>query len=402
MKILHINTSTSQGGAAIAAYRHTEAMSYAGLDAHLLARKGATLPLATVTGDQKLGKLFEYSLFKFTQQLRKPNHSFSFMMGNYGIERIREVQEADVVYLHWVNNYLGYRDIDWLLNNKKRVVWYMHDMWPMTGGCHHALECKNYSNDCHDCPQLLKGKLFAKNQLSKKLRHWMNHDNLLMASPSQWLADRAMESALFKDRRIAVCPNVINTSLYKPADKEKSKLELGLDPSKKYILFGAAVGAKNVFKGMSFLYNALKLINSEYEMLLMGKTGDDYPNELLPRTHHMGYITDEQKKVAIYNASDVFAISSMAENFPNMVVEAMACGVPCVGFKVGGIVEQITHQQNGYLAETGVANSLAEGLEWVLQCPNMKELQHASREYVLNYCSYDIVLKNHCELLGNL
>jgi glycosyltransferase involved in cell wall biosynthesis len=48
-------------------------------------------------------------------------------------------------------------------------------------------------------------------------------------------------------------------------------------------------------------------------------------------------------------------------------MESMACGVPCVGFKVGGIPEMIDHKKNGYVAEFKNADDLAEGIHWVLE-----------------------------------
>jgi glycosyltransferase involved in cell wall biosynthesis len=47
-------------------------------------------------------------------------------------------------------------------------------------------------------------------------------------------------------------------------------------------------------------------------------------------------------------------------------MEAMACGIPCVGFKVGGIPEEIDHQKNGYVAAYRDAEDLAQGIRWIL------------------------------------
>lgn len=400
MKVVHVNTSSSNGGAAIAAYRHAEAMVKAGLDSIVLSKTGTELPLAQIAGKKRGDRLYEYALFKVLERIRRPHHSFSFMTRSYGIKDIAEVQEADVVYLHWVNNFLGFHDIDWLLSHKNRVVWFLHDMWPLTGGCHHSLSCRNYLTDCSQCEQLLKLCWLAKKQHEIKMKHWFEAGNLVIASPSKWLANRAKESALFCNRQIITCPNMIDTTLFAPIDKFLAKQKLGLDSNKQYILFGAAVGAKNIYKGMGYLYEALKYVNPEYEIILMGRIGEDYPKELLGRTHQMGFITEDKMKVLIYNAADVFVIPSMAENFPNMVIEAMSCGVPTVGFNVGGIVEQITHLKTGYLAETANSESLAYGISWVLKNSEISSIGRACREYVCNICSYSNVLRNHHELLN--
>jgi glycosyltransferase involved in cell wall biosynthesis len=80
----------------------------------------------------------------------------------------------------------------------------------------------------------------------------------------------------------------------------------------------------------------------------------------------LGYVNDEQRIVDVYNAADVFVLPSLSENLPNTIMEAMACGVPCVGFKVGGIPEEIDHKRNGYVAEYRDADDLARGIRWIL------------------------------------
>lgn len=399
MKVLHVNTSSSNGGAAIAACRLVEAMNIAGIEATLLSKKGIAKKFVRVLGGHGLSNIEEFAIFKMMQYARKEHYSWSFMAQGYGLKDVKEVSDADIVYLHWVNNFLNFSDIEYLLKTKKRVVWFMHDMWPFTGGCHHAIGCKGYESDCCDCQQMVHFVKIASFQLSKKIKYWQNASNLVVAAPSKWLAGCVSHSAVFESHKIAVIPNVLNTSFFTPMDKTKARTLLGLGLDKKIILFGAAVGAKNIFKGMKYLYDALLKVDSSYDFLVMGRLGEDYPQELMSRTHNMGYVNDEYQKVLIYNASDVFVITSIAENYPNMIIEAMACGVPSVAFPIGGIVDQIEHQVNGYLAELKNASSVSEGIEWILEKSNYSQLSQNCISFARENCSYDVVLKNHKELL---
>ena len=65
----------------------------------------------------------------------------------------------------------------------------------------------------------------------------------------------------------------------------------------------------------------------------------------------LGFISDERELAEIYNCADVFVTPSLQESFGYTACEAMACGTPVVAFPVGGLREQITHLENGYLAE---------------------------------------------------
>ena len=98
----------------------------------------------------------------------------------------------------------------------------------------------------------------------------------------------------------------------------------------------------------------------------------------------------------IYNAADVFLLPSLSENLPNTIMEAMACGTPCVGFEVGGIPEMIDHKQNGYVARYKDAADLAEGIRYVLD--NREELGRNAREKVMREYREEIVAKKYIEI----
>ena len=98
--------------------------------------------------------------------------------------------------------------------------------------------------------------------------------------------------------------------------------------------------------------------------------------------------------VDIYNAVDIFAIPSLQDNLPNTVVEAMACGVPCIGFNVGGIPEMIDHLHNGYIAEYKNVGDLAEGIHWLLTEGEYDILsREAARKAINTYGENSIAMK---------
>ncbi len=92
----------------------------------------------------------------------------------------------------------------------------------------------------------------------------------------------------------------------------------------------------------------------------------------------------------MYAAADVFVAPSMQENLPNTIMEALACGTPCVAFNIGGISDLIDHQQNGYLAAPYEIDDLARGIAWVLEDDGRAKWlaangrQKVEREFELN------------------
>ena len=108
----------------------------------------------------------------------------------------------------------------------------------------------------------------------------------------------------------------------------------------------------------------------------------------------MGYVNDEQRIVDVYHAADVFVLPSLSENLPNTIMEAMACGVPCVAFKVGGIPEEIDHLKNGYVAAYRDAADLAKGIAWVLQEADYESLsEQAVHKVTQCYSQQSVAIK---------
>ena len=97
------------------------------------------------------------------------------------------------------------------------------------------------------------------------------------------------------------------------------------------------------------------------------------------------YVANEKDVVDLYNAVDVFVLPSLEENLPNMVMEAMACGVPCVAFQTGGVPEMVDHLHNGYVARYRDAADLANGIHWVLSEPGNELSEEARRKAVSSY-----------------
>ena len=64
--------------------------------------------------------------------------------------------------------------------------------------------------------------------------------------------------------------------------------------------------------------------------------------------------------------ADVFVAASRLDNLPNTVMEATACGVPTVAFRIGGMPDMIEHQVTGYLSRAFEVTDLADGISWVL------------------------------------
>ena len=124
---------------------------------------------------------------------------------------------------------------------------------------------------------------------------------------------------------------------------------------------------------------------------------------MLPfEVYSLNYISNEKEVVNIYNAVDIYVTPSLEENLPNTIMEAMACGTPCVGFQVGGIPEMIDHLHNGYVAEYKSADDLANGIYWILNEGEYADLSEAARRKVLSSYSESTIAKKYIDIYNKI
>ena len=380
MRVLIINTTERQGGPAIAAYRLTEALKDNGIRAKMLVRTKETDRVTTIEAETSM--LTRSSVRREQLRLAFHNHMarshrYPLHLGTSGadITRLPEFRQADVIHLHWIND--GMLSLDMLqriLDSGKPVVWTLHDMWPFTGICHYAHECENYRSHCKACPQLnsSRSKDLSSRTFDKKAA-LLKGSHIQFVACSHWLEEMARRSALLHDLPISCIPNAVNTKVFHPMNRRQCRAELGLPADRRLILFSSQY-ISDRRKGFDYLVEALRHLITLYpewsqNMTLVVAGGDDdktIPADMPLPVVRLPYISDENRMAQVCNAVDLFAIPSLQDNLPNTVVEAMACGVPCIGFEVGGIPEMIDHLHNGYIAPLKDSKAFAEGIHWLL------------------------------------
>ena len=116
-------------------------------------------------------------------------------------------------------------------------------MWAFTGGCHYSQECDNYKKSCGNCPQIpTKYNVDLSSWVwQRKANSWAKVNGTIVAL-SNWLAKCAASSPLFKDWRIEIIPNGLDTDIYKPFEQSLVRKNLNLPQDKYLILFGAENG----------------------------------------------------------------------------------------------------------------------------------------------------------------
>ena len=401
MRVLIINTSERTGGAAIAASRLMEALKNSGIKAKMLVRDKQTDQVTVVALKKSWRQIWQFVWERIVIWIAnrfKKHNLFAVDI----ITSLPEFRQADVIHLHWVNQgLLSLKDLRKIFLSGKPVVWTMHDMWPVTGICHHAGDCTHYQAQCHDCPLLYRGhrhdlsyKTFVKKQQLYK------DANITFVACSRWLEELAKKSALTLGHTVTNLPNPINTNLFHPTDKVAARRKLNLPEDKRLLLF-SSMKITDKKKGIDYLVEACRLLHEKQPgfceklaVVVVGKESQQYADLFPFPVYCLSYIGKEKEMTAVYNAVDLFVTPSLQENLPNTIMEAMSCGVPCVGFCIGGIPEMIDHLHNGYVARYRSAEDLANGICWSLTEGDYQSLSTEARRKVLStYTEHVVAMK---------
>lgn len=411
MKILHLSTDDLRGGASLAAYRLHRALIRRGLQSNMLVQRKSSSDQDVLGPPGIRGKIIgavRWHMDSLPLVFRFNIHKMAFTPARLP-ERIRariDRISPDIVQLHWVAR--GFLRIESLRQFRQPLIWTLHDMWPFTGGCHYDENCGRYVEQCGRCPILDSDdpEDISRRIWRRKHDAWSTID-LTLVTPSRWLSSCAHASSLFSSRRIEVIPNAIDISQFRPLDKASVRARFGLPADKRIILFGAVDATAEPRKGFELLKQALHVLyaahgSDNYLPVVFGAEAPVNSADPGLNCRYLGKLQEDQM-AQVYGAADVFVAPSLQENLPNTVLEALACGIPCVAFDIGGMPDLIEAGKNGYLAKPCDAEDLARGIQWVVEEDSRhRVLAHRAREKVEQEFTLEIVGKRYAKLYEEL
>ncbi|WP_163131646.1 glycosyltransferase family 4 protein [Agarivorans sp. Alg241-V36] len=392
MKVLIVNTSDINGGAARAAYRLHQALLAQEIDCKMLVQNKKSDDY-TVVGPvslyekvlSKLRPFFDALPCLFIENKASTLFSNSWLPSGKIIQKINSMK-PDIVHLHWVND--GMIRVEDLKKINAPIVWSLHDAWPLSGGWHYE------ETQVSNAQRKLDIKIF-----NRKKKTYSKIENMSIVGLSRWIQDCANNSPAFNGKKIINLPNPINTEIYKPIDKKVSRQLWGLPEDKKLVLFGAIAATSDPRKGFKELSDALSKLNrSDIEFVVFGSSKPLTPPDLGCKVHYVGMLSDDVSLVSLYSAVDVMVVPSLQENLSNAIMESLSCATPVVGFDIGGNSDLIEHKVNGYLAQELNTKDLAFGIEWCLDNSNYEMLSSRGREKVLKYFDSKVVAKKYVEV----
>lgn len=403
MKVLHIATM-DHGGAGIAARRIHEALLQQGVESHVLCRfKRSSAPDVTaVQPDMGLYRPSRNPLVRSAERIlrrrgkclteveryerqmamldRQYGAAFTLPISNFDLTQHPLVQQADVIHLHWVENFVDYPTF--FAHVKKPIVWTFHDESVAFGGFHYTDEARRlaepYASLETPLAQLKRNALATANNL---------HMVALCQQMEQFHRNRSLAPHL----PVEIIYNGIRPDDFQVLDRRFCRQVLGVPEENRVVCFCASE-INDKYKGISLLVAALEHLQLPDLTLLCVGEGP------LPQTpvHTVGTgpISNPRLLSMAYSAADLYAMPSLQESFSQTSVEAMACGCPVVATPCG-IIDELITDHNGVRCADFTAEALADGLRTAL---GRQYDRQAIREEVLARFNIALIAKQYLDL----
>lgn len=414
MRVVHISTVDVAGGAARAAYRQHEALRESGrVHSRMLAMIKLSDDPDVIAYDYTRGIIGRLRRrIKQGHLAAEVKRAFLNRPGGYelfsddrteqGSGAYDQLPECDLVNLHWIDGFVPFVDVFRRFQRRGPVVWTLHDMAPFTGGCHYDTDCGRYRTTCGRCPQLgsrvdrdLAHAIWQRKRAA--ILRW-GSDNLTVVCTSHWLKERAETSQLFRSLDIQLIPYGIDSQRFAPGDRQEARQRLGLPPDALVVAF-MATGAQLPRKGYSYLRDALDGLPRHSSLILLSVGGGRPPSPVGITHVHLERAASDEEVIRVYRAADLFVMPSVQEAYGLTGLEAMACGIPLVGFRTGMCADAVEQGKSGYVVEVGDVAGLRDAIAVLIEDSERRErMGVAAREHVCTNLTYACNARRYADL----
>jgi glycosyltransferase involved in cell wall biosynthesis len=296
-----------------------------------------------------------------------------------GTWRVLDLAGLRPSIIHCHNLHSGYFDLRALpwLSGVAPLVITLHDAWLLSGHCAHSFSCGRWRHGCGTCPDLNIPPALTRDGTAanwKRKRRILQRSHLYVIAPSRWIMEQAQQSILAPAIRGArIIPNGVDLQIFRPRDKVRARLDLGLPLAARIACFVAEGARSNPFKDWRTQAAALELLavrRSGRGLLYLAIGADGAASRVGGiEVRCVPYTADPHQMALYYQASDICVHAALAETFGLVIAEALACGTPVVATRTGGIPEVVRDQETGLLVDPGDAPELANAIDWLLNEP---------------------------------
>lgn len=309
--------------------------------------------------------------------------------------------KTDIIHLHWVARWLDLPSFVNSLPPATPIVWTVHDMSPLAGGCFTDFSCAEFEKGCGVCP-LLKfpfNRIWAKWELQRRLRSLASRPVAFIANSRSTF--RLVEKApLAKGKVQGIIPPGIDFSPLKEIPRVEARAALGI-PAEAFLLGFGAASLTDENKGIDRFYEVAQRVAQEIPHTQALIFGDGEPETKIP-THNLGTLKDPAQLALAYSAMDAHVVTSKMETFGQVSAEAQACGTPVFAYAVGGLPETLVDGKTGDLVPFGQCEKMAEQIVAAHRAGRLEPMGQDGVEWVRGQFDSLVVAKKYLEVYEEL
>lgn len=352
-------------------------------------------------GSGNAAKLLERVGYSFENRLLRPDARSFFSKLHLMHKTVVHDSLIHIAHLHWVGRWL---DLPRFVNSlpvSTPIVWTVHDMSPLAGGCFTDFGCGEFGNGCRVCP-LLKfplNRIWARQELKRRIRGLAKRRVAFVANSESTMA-LLKRSEVARGKLQKVIPPGFDFAELKQIPREEARWALGI-PGETFVLGFGAASLTDQNKGIDRFYEVAQRVAQVLPNTRALIFGDGKPEAKIS-TQHLGTIKDPAQLALVYSAMDAHVVTSKMETFGQVSVEAQACGIPVFAFAVGGVPETLVDGKTGVLVPFGECKEMAEQIVAAHRAGCLESMGQAGAEWVRGQFDSLVVAKKYVEVYEEL
>jgi glycosyltransferase involved in cell wall biosynthesis len=334
MKVLHVNTSATEGGTGKAAFNINAALNDGGNDSWLLTARGVADASSKVLSLNESPLRLKCNVLAY-RLLGQEGFFNQKLWSNW----LSELEKFDVVHLHNVHGYyMPFEILDSLLS--KPCVWTLHDYWLAIGGPASPIDRTSKKSLCNRLSQFSNFDYPAEwvdrsSDRKKRLQRLIDIKKPSIVVPT-FTSSAILGNLGFRSSRVTVIPHGLFGARQSPnkCDRESVRCEMGW-PSDKHIFLFASANVDNGDKGFDILLQSLDALVSDSGWVVYVAGGHSTLSQRKVARHgklDIRFLGEQSKSNMrrCFSACDTYVSPTLSESFGMTVVEALAEGAQVV------------------------------------------------------------------------
>jgi glycosyltransferase involved in cell wall biosynthesis len=359
VKVVHI-TFSSAGGAGSVASDLQKFQINAGMNSELYCLTSGDIKTVIL----RRPYLFLTSLIDYYIVKRPEAGLFTLFRRGINFGRKNLWKNSLILHIHWYPGAISLSEVLSLCNKSVPMLITLHDMLPITGGCHFSHGCEKHLGKCEGCPQVRKPfQWFVSQRYLKKSKIYRKNPSLGFTTPGPWLLEQLKNSPISAGSRSRLIFNPVSTDIFTPRNSKAIRASLQI-PLNAFVIGSCAVNVQDPRKRIDLIFKAWESIQKntdiKREIWLMIVGGGTLRCEIVKAEKYIRLpLIDTKTELAnIFSIFDVFCSMSSAETFPNVLHECAAIGVPAILSEIPGH----SHAIGDFALGVGKEDNLSEAI----------------------------------------